>query len=152
MAKQDMPYPLLADLVLAAHLTLVVFIVGGLVLVVIGNLRSWNWVNGLRFRLLHLAAIAIVVAETWFGLSCPLTTLEIWLRTGAQAAAYSDGFVAHWLQRILYYDAPPWVFTVGYTLFGLLVVATWWIFPPSRRRQGKPTTQGKPPTTRNRTH
>ncbi len=134
MAKQDMPYPLLADLVLAAHLILVVFIVGGLVLVVIGNLRSWNWVNGLWFRLLHLAAIAIVVAESWFGLSCPLTTLEIWLRTKARATTYTGGFIEHWLQRILFYDAPPWVFTAGYTLVGLLVVATWWFFPPARRR------------------
>lgn len=134
MAKQDMPYPLLADLVLAAHLILVVFIVGGLVLVVIGNLRSWNWVNGLWFRLLHLAAIAIVVAESWFGLSCPLTTLEIWLRTKARATTYTGGFIEHWLQRILFYDAPPWVFTAGYTLVGLLVVATWWFFPLARRR------------------
>ena len=134
MAKQDMPYPLLADLVLAAHLILVVFIVGGLVLVVIGNLRSWNWVNGLWFRLLHLAAIAIVVAESWFGLSCPLTTLEIWLRTKARATTYTGGFIEHWLQRILFYDAPPWVFTAGYTLVGLLVVATGWFFPPARRR------------------
>ncbi|MCL4791868.1 MAG: DUF2784 family protein [Gammaproteobacteria bacterium] len=129
-----MPYQVLADLVLAVHAALVVFVAGGLVLVVIGNLRGWGWVNHLWFRLLHLAAIAIVVAESWLGLNCPLTTLEIWLRTEAHATAYSGGFIEHWLQRILYYDAPPWVFATGYTLFGLLVVAAWWFFPPTRRR------------------
>lgn len=132
MAKQDMPYPLLADLVLAVHLTLVVFIVGGLVLIVIGNLRRWNWVNGLRFRLLHLAAIAIVIAETWFDLSCPLTTFEMWLRAKAGSTGYGGGFIEHWLQRMLYYDAPGWVFALGYSLFGLVVVAVWRRFPPGR--------------------
>ncbi len=133
-AKHDMPYQLLADLVLAAHIALVVFVGGGLALVVIGNWRSWNWVNGLWFRLMHLAAIAIVIAETWLGLTCPLTTLEMWLRAKARATTYSSGFIEYWLQRILYYDAPAWVFAVGYTLFGLLVVATWWFYPPVRRR------------------
>ena len=133
MAQPEMTYRLLADLVLAAHIALVVFVVGGLALVVIGNRRSWHWVNELWFRLMHLAAIATIIAESWLGLNCPLTTLEIWLRTKARTTTYSSGFIEHWLQQLLYYDAPPWVFTTGYTLFGLLVVATWWFFPPDRR-------------------
>ena len=36
-------------------------IVGGLVLVVVGNLRGWRWVNRLGWRAAHLAAIAVVV-------------------------------------------------------------------------------------------
>ena len=54
-----------ADAVLALHLALVLCIVAGLVLIIVGNLRDWRWVNALWFRLLHLAAIAIVVAEAW---------------------------------------------------------------------------------------
>jgi hypothetical protein len=135
MTQAEMPYQLLADLVLATHVGLVFFVVGGLALILIGNLRGWNRVNGLWFRLLHLAAIAIVVAETWLGLDCPLTTLEMWLRTKARTAAYSGGFIEHWLQKLLYYDMPTWVFAVGYTLFGSLVVATWWYFPPGGQRQ-----------------
>lgn len=134
MAQPEMTYQLLADLVLTAHAAIVVFVSGGFALILIGNLRSWNWVNDLWFRLMHLAAIAIVIAETWLGLTCPLTTLEMWLRTKARATTYTGGFIEHWLQWILYYDAPPWVFTTGYTLVGLLVVATWWFFPPARRR------------------
>lgn len=135
ITEAGMPYQLLADLVLTSHVTLVAFVVGGLAIIIAGNLRHWNWVNGLRFRLLHLAAIAIVVTETWLGLNCPLTTLEMWLRTKARTATYSGGFIEHWLQKLLYYDAPTWVFAVGYTLFGSLVVATWWYFPPGGRRQ-----------------
>jgi len=124
------PYQLLADVVLALHFGIVAFVVGGLVLIVAGNLRAWSWVNALWFRLAHLAAIAVVAAEAWFGVTCPLTSLEMWLRAKARASIYSGSFIEHWLQRILYYDAPSWVFTLGYSLFALLVAASWWYFPP----------------------
>ena len=128
-------YQVLANAVLALHLGIVVFVIAGLVLVVAGNFSGWRWVNQLWFRLAHLAAIGVVVAESWAGITCPLTTLEMWLRARAGAAVYSGGFVEYWLQRLLYYDAPAWVFTLGYSLFGLLVAATWWYFPPVSRRR-----------------
>ena len=125
-------YQFLANVVLVVHLAIVAFVVVGLVLVIVGNLRKWHWVNHLWFRLAHLGAITVVVLESWFGLTCPLTTLEMWLRGKANAGAYSGGFVEHWLQQLLYYEAPAWVFVVGYSLFGLLVLATWWYFPPTK--------------------
>ncbi len=128
---------LLADLVLALHLAVVVFVIAGMALVVAGNLRGWHWVNNLWFRLAHLLAIATVVAQAWLGLVCPLTTLEMWLRAQAGEAGYSGGFIAHWMQRLLYYQAPEWVFVLVYSLFGLAVAASWWFFPvASRRRSG----------------
>ena len=130
-------YQLLADVVLALHFAIVAFVVGGLVLIVVGNLSAWRWVNALWFRLAHLAAIAVVLAEAWFGVTCPLTTLEMWLRAKARATTYSGSFIEHWLQRALYYEAPSWVFTLGYSLFGLLVTATWWYFPPRFMRRTK---------------
>lgn len=126
-------YAALANLVLVVHVAIVLFVVGGLVLIVLGNWRSWRWVNTYAFRFLHLAAIGIVVAEAWWGVTCPLTTLEMWLRLRAGAPVHGGGFIEHWLQRLLYYDAPAWVFLLGYTLFALLVVAAWWRYPPRRR-------------------
>jgi len=128
----DVPYQLLADAVLTLHVGVVAFVVIGLALIVAGNLRGWRWVNALGFRLAHLVAIAIVAAEGWLGVTCPLTTLEMGLRAKAHAATYSGSFIEHWLQRVLYYEAPAWLFALGYSLFGLLVLATWWAFPPSR--------------------
>lgn len=125
-----MPYHLLANAVLLTHIAFVAFVVGGLALIVVGNLRGWRWVNTLWFRVTHLAAILIVVAEALFGVVCPLTSLEVWLRTQAGESSYASSFMDHWLQQLLYYDAPAWVFTVVYLLFGLIVIAIWRYFPP----------------------
>jgi len=126
-------YRLLADAVLFAHLAVVVFMVGGLVLVLVGNVQHWRWVNSLLFRVAHLVAVGVVVIQAWLGELCPLTILESWLREQAGEAAYAASFIEHWVQRVLYYEAPLWVFTLVYTVFGLLVAATWWYFPPTRR-------------------
>lgn len=128
-----MIYQVLADAVLVLHAAIVVFVVGGLVLVVVGNARRWHWVNHLWFRLAHLGAIAVVAAEAGLGVTCPLTTLEMWLRAEADATTYSGSFIEYWLQRLLFYDAPPWVLLVAYSGFGLLVFAAWWYFPPTGR-------------------
>ena len=132
----QLPYQLLADIVLALHVAVVAFVVGDLVLTIVGNLRRWRWVNALSFRILHLGAIGFVVAQAWLGVTCPLTSLEMSLRASAHAATYGGGFIEHWLQRVLYHEAPPWVFIAGYSLFGLLVAATWRYFPPRPGRHG----------------
>jgi hypothetical protein len=128
-----MPYQALADVVLVLHFAVVLFVVGGLGLIVGGNLAHWRWVNGWWFRTAHLGAIAVVVAEAWLGATCPLTTLEVWLRSQTGAATYQVGFIEHWVQRLLFYQAPAWVFVLGYSLFASLVAAAWWIFPPQSR-------------------
>ena len=130
--RDGLQYPLLADAVLMLHFALVAFVVGGLVVVWVGNLRGWRWVNAWWFRLVHIAAIGVVVAQAWLGADCPLTTLEMELREKAGMDTYRESFIAHWVQRVIYYEAPPWVFTWIYTLFGLLVAATWWRYPPRR--------------------
>jgi len=133
-----MPYQFLANLVLAVHLSIVAFVVLGLGLIIAGNLRRWRWVNQGWFRLAHGGAIVVVVLESWFGITCPLTSFERWLRTQANAATYRGGFVEHWLGRLLYYDAAPWVFMLGHSVFGVLVLAAWWYFPPRRHGSGQP--------------
>jgi hypothetical protein len=127
-----LPHQLLADAVLLVHFGVVLFVVGGLVAVVTGNLLGWRWVNAWRFRAAHLAAIAVIAAQAWLGRYCPLTTLESWLRVQAGASAYDKSFIEYWLQRLIYYEAPLWLFALIYTLFAALVVLAWWRFPPRR--------------------
>ena len=99
-------YQIAADLVLVAHFGIVVFVVGALPLIVVGNRRGWAWVNALAFRIAHLLAIPVVVAGSWLGIACPLTMLENRLRAAAGGEAYAESFIEHWLQRLLSEQAP----------------------------------------------
>ena len=123
----------LADLVLAVHAAIAASVVLGLFAIVVGNLRGWRWVNDGWFRAAHLAAIAIVAAESWLGIPCPLTTLETSLRARAGGTTYAGGFIEHWVRRALFFDGPAWAFTLAYTAFGLAVLSSWWRWPPRRR-------------------
>lgn len=119
----------LADVVLVVHFTFVLFVVGGLAFIWIGAVAGWRWVRNYGFRIAHLAAIVCVAAEGLLGIWCPLTVWEARLR-GMET---EKSFVAQWIHRILYYDLPEWVFAVAYTIFALVVIATWWWIRPMKR-------------------
>lgn len=107
-------------------------VVAGLILVFVGKVRKWWWVRNPWFRIIHLIAISVIVIQSWFNVICPLTTFEMALRSRAGEAVYRGSFIAHWLERFLYYQAPPWVFIVCYTAFAALVIGSWfWVSPRS---------------------
>ena len=125
-------YLIAADAILLAHLLFVLFVVAGLASIYIGHWLRWDWVRRFWFRVAHLSAIGFVVVQAWLDEICPLTIWEMNLRARAGDATYEGAFIAHWLQSLLYYEAPTWVFTLIYTGFGLLVCASWWWLPPRR--------------------
>jgi len=123
-------YSILADALLLLHVLVVVFIVAGLVAVYAGKIFAWSWVRNPWFRILHIAAIGIVVLQSWFGIICPLTTWEMSLRNQSGGTVYSGSFIAHWLETLLYYQMPAWIFVVIYTVFAALVLVSWFIVRP----------------------
>jgi polyferredoxin len=82
-------------------------------------------------------AIGFIVVQSWLGQVCPLTTLESWLRVQAGSASYQRSFIEHWVQRLLFWEAPSWVFALVYSVFGLVVLLVWWRFPPAHPRTGR---------------
>lgn len=119
-----------ADVLLVVHLMFVLFIVFGLIFIYLGKIFHWNCVRNPWFRIVHLLAITIVAIQSWVGFLCPLTTWEMELRKRAGDAIYSESFIDHWIGKILYYQAPPWAFILCYTIFGGIVVASWfWVRP-----------------------
>lgn len=125
---------LVADVILLLHVLFVIFVVLGLVLIFVGGALAWSWVRYPWFRLIHMIAIAVVVVQSWLHIICPLTTVEIDLRERAGDTVYSGTFISHWLETLLYYQAPPWVFIACYTVFAALVVAAWFWVRPYRFR------------------
>lgn len=121
--------PLAADALLVLHFTLAAFIVGGLVVVWIGAVLGWRWVRNPWFRYAHLAAIILVAAEALLGYACPLTVWEDLLRGGIRP----ESFVGRWVYRLLYYQAPEWVFTALYASWAGATLVTLRLVPPSRK-------------------
>lgn len=127
-------YALLADLLVFLHLLVVAFIVSGQVLIVVGALRRWRWIRHPVFRLAHVAAIVVVAGQAVTGVACPLTEWEYELRLRAGQTVETDiSFVGRLVHAIIFYEAPPWAFTITYVLFALLVIGTLVLVPPRWR-------------------
>lgn len=132
MVYSQRTYMLLADATVIVHTAFVLFVVVGQGLILAGWARRWRWTRAVVFRAAHLAAIALVVFESWIGITCPMTLLENYFRRRAGADVYEAGFIEHWLDRLIFYTAPAWVFTLVYSLFGLVVLLTLLAYPPRR--------------------
>lgn len=128
-----MNYRLLADLLVVFHFSVVLFVIGGAVLLL---WRRWvAWV--------HLPVVAWVIFAECFQYLCPLTYLENWLRERGGAGTYRGDFVAHYIMPVLY---PAGLTPRIQVLFGMLVFlinATLYTIAFLRRR---PTAQAPPDT------
>lgn len=122
---------MLADIILIIHFLFVLFVVGSLPLIWIGEWMRFEFVRNLRFRLAHIVAILFVVVESFIGMVCPLTLLEDRLRGGENGS----NFIQRWLHRILFYDVPEWILTMIYVLFAILVIITFKLLPPRPRKR-----------------
>jgi len=83
-----------ADLVLAAHLLFIGFVVGGAFL-------AWRWP---RLIWVQLPAMIYGALIEFAGFTCPLTSLQNYLLRRAGATGYRGGFISHYLIQVIY---PP---------------------------------------------
>lgn len=123
---------LLADALLALHVGIVAFVVLGTVLILAGGWRGWRWVRRPAFRIAHLGLVLFIALQAWMGQLCPLTVWEQALRNRGGQATYSESFIQHWLSRLIFFDAPWWLFVTAYSLFFALVAVAWWWVRPRR--------------------
>src|SRR4051812_42703632 len=121
--------PAVADALLLFHFALAAFIVGALPLVWLGAGLRWRWIRNPWFRYLHLAAILFVASEALLGIACPLTVWEDVLR----GAVRPESFVARWVHRLLYYQAPEWLFACAYLGWAAASLFTLRAVPPRRK-------------------
>src|SRR4051794_39267465 len=127
-----MGYRLLADLVVAVDSGYVAFVLVGQVLILVGIWRGWQWVRNYWFRVAHLVAISIVALEAVFNIACPLTTWEQRLRELAGDEVSRGTFIGDLLHNLIFIDAPPWAFTLGYVTFAVVVIAPFILAPPRK--------------------
>ena len=111
-----MTYRILADIVVFIHLIWILFLfLGGL------------W--GRRHRIIkifHLFGLFFALFIQIVGWYCPLTHLEVWLRSKHDPGlAYAGAFIVHYVERLVYLELPP-RFIFGFTL--VLVGFNAWLY------------------------
>lgn len=105
-----MPWRLLADATVVAHLAFILFAAVGGFLVL--KRPRWAW--------LHLPSALWVVYLELTGARCPLTTLENHFRTRAGEAGYPESFIDHYLLPVIY---PAGLTSTMQIVLGLVVLA-----------------------------
>ena len=131
-------YSFLADGLAVFHFSYVAFVVIGELAILFGAALGYRWARNPWFRSLHLLAIAVVALEAVFHIDCPLTVWENSLRAAAGQATSNETFVGRLVQRLFLNDIwQPWVYEYLHIGFGLLVLATYVLFPPRWRRGGE---------------
>jgi hypothetical protein len=126
---------MLADLIVVIHASYFSFVVFGLLAILVGAVLGWSWVRNFWFRVTHLTAIGIVVAEALAGIPCPLTVWEQQFREIGGQTAYQGDFLGYWAHQLIFYHAEPWVFNMLHVVFGLAVLAAFVLAPPRRSKR-----------------
>ncbi|MHB8530457.1 MAG: DUF2784 domain-containing protein [Caulobacteraceae bacterium] len=129
------PHPVLAEAVLIAHLAVIAFNVFGLFAIPLGAWQRWRFVRAPGWRLLHLASMAAVALQALAGRACFLTLLEDRL---AGATGAGPPLIMSWVNRVIFWPLPGWVFTALYGLVFTYVVMLLKLVPPA----GKPSAPG----------
>jgi hypothetical protein len=100
---------LLAALVLALHLAWIVIVIFGALWT-----RGRPWWTGL-----HVAALVWGILAEVGPWPCPLTVIEQMLESRAGLASYTGDCLVHYLDAIVYPNAPVWlIVTCGVTVCG----------------------------------
>jgi hypothetical protein len=123
-------YRVLADAVSAIHLTLMIYVVFGQLLIVLGIVFRWRWIRNPWFRWTHMAVILTIAVEALLVINCPLTDWDEDLRALAGEKTGQETFTARVLHWLLFPEVPAWFLTGCYFGFALLVLVCYLLAPP----------------------
>lgn len=90
-----MLFKILADLVVFIHFLWIVFLLSGALI----GLRNKS------IRFLHISGLIFAIFIQIMGWYCPLTYLEVWLRSMHDpSTAYPGSFIIHYVEKIVYLE------------------------------------------------
>jgi hypothetical protein len=121
--------PLFGEAILVVHLAVIAFNVLGLVAIPLGAARDWAWVRVRWWRALHVISWAVVALQAALGRACFLT---VWQDTATGAGA-SPPLIMRFVNSLIYWPLPIWVFGAIYIVLFAAVIWLWWKVPPRRR-------------------
>ncbi len=122
-----MIYKILADFIVAIHFLWIIFLFLGAI---------WGR-RRLGVKIFHLSGLAFAIFIQVFNLYCPLTHIEVWLRSKHDPQlAYSGSFIIYYIEKLIYIEVQRYIiFIVTIILCALNILL---YFPlPCHSRQGK---------------
>jgi hypothetical protein len=128
-------YAALATAVLLFHLLVVLFNVFGMIVIPLGAWRGWVFVRVWWWRALHVAILMLVAVQGVLGRACFLSLWQSALQRWAGEGASDAPFVARFINRLLFWPLPLWVFAVLYVAVCVYVLVLWWLVPPILHRR-----------------
>ncbi|MGH7125726.1 MAG: DUF2784 domain-containing protein [Stellaceae bacterium] len=124
-----------ATVILLVHLAVVAFNVFGLVIIPVGKVLGWEFVRSFWWRFAHVLSLAVVALQAVLGRACFLT---IWENALSAERGTSDvpPMIASWINSVLYWPLPLWMFAAGYLGVLLYALMLWrWVPPRIRAAQ-----------------
>jgi hypothetical protein len=95
-----MTYKILADTVVMVHFSWILFLIFG----------AFPGVRWKAVRIIHISGLSLAIVFQAFDWYCPLTDLEVWLRSRQDPyATYTGSFIVHYAEKLVYIDLPRWV-------------------------------------------
>ena len=102
-----MLYEILADAAVFSHFLWIVFLILG----------AFLGVKYKAIKIVHISGLIFAFIIQLFDWYCPLTHLEVWLRSKHDPAQpYAGSFIIHYVEKIVYIELPR------YLIFGLTIL------------------------------
>ena len=124
---------LLAAAIFWLHVAVILFNLFGLIAVPLGAWRGWAFVRIYWWRLLHLAALAVVALQAIFGQACFLTLWQSDLLQGIGEPGSREPMIQRWVSQMIYWPLPIWAFAGLYVAVWVYALLLWRLVPPRRR-------------------
>ena len=119
-----------AQLVLAAHMAVALFVIFGLVAIPLGAIRHWAFVFGFGWRAAHLGTASLIALQKVLGQTCFLSVWEFNLLDRANLAHPHIPIIHAWAIDIMHWNMPLWFFTALYLAVLGYIVWLWRFAPP----------------------
>jgi hypothetical protein len=120
-ARKTMLARILADGVVLVHFFWIVFLIFG----------ACAGRRNRTIKYIHIGGLVFAITLQIFDWYCPLTHLEVWLRSRHDPSrAYAGSYIVHYLEKIIYVEVDRWVITA---LTAVLCGMNVWIYGRRRR-------------------
>ena len=120
-------HPQAAQLILGVHLAVIAFNVAGLVVIPLGAALGWRLVRLRWLRLVHLGSLGVTAVQALLGRDCFLTDWQ-----SALSGEAPQPLITRFVNSLIYWPLPIWVFTTAYVAVFVYTAALWWWVPPNQ--------------------